>query len=447
MRMTAEKHVSILGGGLAGLALGHFARKHGLAFRIYEAGGEVGGNCRTFSRGDFRLDSGAHRFHDKDAAMTEEVRHLLSDELRRVAVPSVIYHQGQLIDFPLSPLNLLRRLGLRASVQAAREVVAARLRAQRAAEDLEAFAVQTYGQTIARLFLLNYSQKLWGLDCRQISPHATGRRLKGLTLLTFLKEAVAGRRAKTRHLDGEFLYPARGIGAIAERLRDSCGEVNIRLRARVTKLLHDGRRIQALEVNGVERIAVDQVVATLPLNVLVQCLEPAPPDDILALAAQLRFRNLVLAALFLDADRITDAGTVYFPNPEFPFSRVYEPKNRSAAMAPPGRTSLVAEIPCDEQGPVWQAADQELSDLVCLHLGRLGWIQEAQVLDAWVVRLSHAYPVLEKGVEAKVERLGAFLGSFQNLKWCGRNATFQHASMHEVMRQGQEIIGAMEKSL
>ena len=75
--MSAEQHISILGGGLAGLAVGHFARKHGFTFRIYEAGDEVGGNCRTFCRGDFRFDSGAHRFHDKDAAITNEIRRLL----------------------------------------------------------------------------------------------------------------------------------------------------------------------------------------------------------------------------------------------------------------------------------------------------------------------------------------------------------------------------------
>ncbi len=443
----AHRHLSILGGGLAGLALGFFAREHGFPFRIYEAHEQVGGNCRTFQRDEFRFDSGAHRFHDKDPAITEVVRRLLGDELKRVAVPSLIYHQGRFFDFPLSPLNLLHRLGLRDSWRAAREVIAARLQAQPTATDLETFALQTYGQTISQLFLLNYSQKLWGRECSKISPHATGRRLKGLTLGTFLLEAFAGWHAKTRHLDGEFLYPARGIGSIAQRLAESCGEANIRVRARITKLLHDGQRIQALEINGAERIAVDQVVSTLPLDVLIQSLEPSPPDDILALAAQLSFRKLVLVAFFLHTNQITNAGTVYFPAPEFLFTRIYEPKNRSAAMAPQGRTSLVAEIPCDQQSQVWQAADEELSATVLVHLRRLGWLQAARMLGSCVIRLHYAYPVLEKGIEAKVGKLEAFLGSFDNLTCCGRNARFQHASMHEVIRQGQEIILALEKSL
>jgi protoporphyrinogen oxidase len=83
--------------------------------------------------------------------------------------------------------------------------------------------------------------------------------------------------------------------------------------------------------------------------------------------------------------------------------------------------------------------------LVRWHLEHLGWIQEAQVLDACVMRLCHAYPVLERGIEAKVEKLMAFLGNFQNLKHSGRNATFQHCSMHDVMRQGEEIIASLAK--
>ena len=361
-------------------------------------------------------------------------------------VPSVIYHRGRLIDFPLSPLNLLRRLGLRAFVQVAGEVVMCRLRARGTPGDLHAFATQTYGRTVAHLFLLNYSQKLWGLDCRQISPHATGKRLKGLTLVTFLKEAVAGRRAKTRHLDGAFYYPSRGIGMIAERLRDSCGEANICLGARITKIRHDGRRMQAIEINGGDEVAVDQVVTTLPLGAFVRRLAPAPSGDLIELATQVRFRSLLLVALFLEADRITETGTVYFPGPEFPFTRIYEPKNRSAALAPPGRTSLVAEIACYENDSVWQAEDGELIKLVRSHLVGLGWIRAPQVIEASVVRLRQAYPLLEKGIEAKVEKLGAFLDPFQNLKRSGRNATFQHSSMHDVLRQGQEIIASLAKS-
>jgi protoporphyrinogen oxidase len=441
------KEIAFLGGGLAGLALGHYAARRGLPFRLYEAGPEVGGNCRTFRHKEFLFDSGAHRFHDRDAAVTEEIRNLVGMDLQPCKITSVIYREGRLIDFPLSPFNLLRRLGPGTFLKAAGEVLARRLRGRRPAGDLESYALQTYGPTLAGLFLLNYSRKLWGLDCRQISANATGKRLNGLSLKTFITEALLGRRAKTRHLDGEFLYPRLGIGTIADRLRDSCGPENIRLQARITRILHNGRRIQAFEIDGSERVEVDRVVTTLPLTAFVRQMHPAPPEEILAQAGQIRFRGLILVALFLSAPRITAFGTVYFPGLEFPFTRVYEPKNRSQEMAPAGQTSLVAEIPCQENEATWQMDDSELIRLVRSHLQPLGWFQDHQVIEGRVLRLKHAYPVLEKGIESKVERVSGYLNSFENLAQCGRNATFLHSSMHDVIRQGKEVVESLPASL
>jgi protoporphyrinogen oxidase len=437
--MNNGNPIAILGGGLAGLAVGHYAAKRGCRFSLYEAGSEVGGNCRTFRHENFLFDSGAHRFHDKDAAITAEVRELLGQDLLRGEIPSVIYREGQLIDFPLSPFNLLRRLGLRMFLKAAGEVLACRWQGRPPAGDLETFAIQAYGPTMAHLFLLDYSRKLWGMDCGRLSANATGKRLKGLSLRTFLTEAFLGRRVKTRHLDGAFLYPRHGIGTIADRLRDSCGPANIRLQARITRILHDGRWIQAFEVNGNKRVEADHVVTTLPLSAFIQQMEPAPPEEILALAGQIRFRSLILVALFLSAPRITKFGTVYFPDPTFPFTRVYEPKNRSPHMAPPDQTSLMAEIPCQESDAIWQTDDGELIQRVRSHLLALGWFQNHQILEGRVMRLKHAYPVLEKGIESQVARASAYLASFQNLTQCGRNAMFLHASIHDVIRQGRDL--------
>ncbi len=361
-------------------------------------------------------------------------------------IPSVIHREGRLIDFPLSPLNLLRRLGPGTFLKATGEVLARRLQGGASASDLESFALNAYGPTLAGLFLLNYSRKLWGLDCHLISANATGKRLNGLSLRTFVTEAFQGRRAKTRHLDGEFLYPRLGIGTIADRLRDSCGAANVRLQARVTRILHDGRRIQAFEINGTERIAADHVVTTLPLTVFLRRMDPAPPEDILTLAGQIRFRNLILVALFFSAPRITGFGTVYFPGQDFPFTRIYEPKNRSPHMSPPDQTSVVAEIPCQEDEATWQMGDAELIHRVRSHLQPLEWFPDSQVLDGQVQRLKHAYPVLEKGIESKVERVSAYLGAFENLAQCGRNANFLHSSMHDVIRQGKELVGSLPAS-
>src|SRR5229473_482622 len=94
-----QPRLTILGGGPAGLAAGYFARKHDLTFTVLEAGSRVGGNAITFQHDEFRFDSGAHRFHDRDPAMTLEVKALLGSDLLECSIASQIFHNGRWVSF------------------------------------------------------------------------------------------------------------------------------------------------------------------------------------------------------------------------------------------------------------------------------------------------------------------------------------------------------------
>ncbi|MCU0917174.1 MAG: FAD-dependent oxidoreductase [Planctomycetes bacterium] len=437
-------HLSIWGGGLAGLAVGYHAGKQGIPFTVYEAAQHLGGNCRTLEQAGFRFDSGAHRLHHKKSAVTREVADLLGDALQEIHVPSRLYDEGQSIDFPLSPLNLLRSFGVFRFARTAAEVLSARVHHRGPSRDFESFALNTYGPTLARRFLLNYSEKLWGIPCHQLSTEAAVKRLKGLNLRTFLVEAVRGDKAKTEHLDGAFRYPSMGIGMIAEGLAQRCGAENLRTGAAITRIFHKETRITGAEVNARSTIDVQNVVSTLPLPQVVEMLEPAPPAEIRALARELRFRDVILVALFLDRESVTDAATVYFPSTDFPFTRVYEPRNRSACMSPPGRTSLVAEIPCGQtEAPGDRGSEAELVERVRTRLLRIGWIREREILGTHVVRMKCAYPVRELDTQPRVARINAFLSRFENLKIVGRNGQFLHAFIHDVLESGAQVVGEL----
>jgi len=434
--MASAPHISILGGGAGGLAVGYYARKAGRPFAIYEAAGRPGGNCVTLRHEDFLFDSGAHRFHDKDPEVTRDLKSLLGGDLKQIEVPSHIFYDGKYTDFPLSPLNLVLSLGPVAFTRAGFEVLRSRLAPAREHEDFLSFALSTYGRTIASRFLLNYSEKLWGQPCDQLSLNVAGKRMKGLTLKTFIKEALLGGKAKTAHLDGAFYYPKGGFGTIAERLSDFCGEENIRLNARIKKIEHDGKRITALEPGG----DVDEVVSTLPLDQFIKMLGPAPPKEIQKLATDLRYRHMVLVALFLEKESVTDSATVYFPESRFPFTRVYEPRNRHPDMSPKGKTSLVAEIPCHKEDSHWAMEDDRLVRTVLSHLMKIGWIKESEVASAKVVRMQYAYPVLELGFEDKIDSIFKYLSRFENLRLSGRNGRFLYSHVHDMLIFARDIV-------
>jgi protoporphyrinogen oxidase len=436
-----KQHLAILGGGMAGLAAGYFARRHGFPFTIIEAADRCGGNAATVRHANFLFDTGAHRFHGHYPEITSELVQLMGGELERIQVPSQIYSLGKRIDFPLAPLNLMRKLGPLALGRAGLDFVSARLGGKSAFVDFETFAVSCYGRYLAERFLLGYSEKLWGSHPSRLVPEIAGRRLQGLNLRAFIHESFAGKRAVAGHLEGAFYYPRQGgIGTIAERLHQECGPRAVRLRAAVTRIHHRAGRIVAIEINGRERLEVEQVISSIPMSEFIASLEPLPPAAIVNAARQLRFRSLVLVALFLDRPQVTANASLYFPDPRVPFTRVYEPKNRSLAMAPAGRTSLVAEIPCFADDLLWLQSDAELLAAVREPLCRFGFLNGDEIFDTVVVRLQAAYPVLDQSSLGERQRVHEYLDGFVNLSLTGRNGLFLYTHIHDQLKRGKEIV-------
>ncbi len=424
----------IIGAGPAGLAAGQRAAELGVPFRLLEASDRIGGGCTTFEHGAFRFDAGAHRLHDRAPPVTAALQDLLGDDLQPVTAPSGIRHRGRLIAFPPRPLDLLAGLGTRGALQAGADALSARLRPP-LDRSFAGLAVRRYGRSVADRFLLGYSEKLWGLPADQLSPIIAGGRLKGLSLRGAIVEAVAGPRARPQHLEGRFLYPRKGIGAICEVLAADIGD-HIRTSARVVGVRHDGGRARQVVLAEGEVLDASAIIATCPLPALVAGLDPPLPDPALASVDRLRFRSLVLVALFLDVADVTDNATIYFPDPTVPFTRIHEPKRRSAAMSPPGQTSLVAELPCFIDDATWQQEDDRLVARVLTDLVAVGLMKRSDVLEARVMRVPDAYPVLSLDHEAAVAAVTTAVGKLQNLALVGRPATFRYSHLHESIAEG-----------
>ena len=298
-------NLHILGGGPAGLTTGYYAKKHGLRnFTLFEAGENVGGNCRTLKirgvdcggsflqREDFRFDTGAHRFHDKDPQVTKEVKGLLGKDLLQVAAPSEIFFEGEFYRFPLLLSDLVQKLETKTLLRIALEKLYNRGGKQ--ADNFAEFAINQYGRTLAERFLLNYSEKLWGQPSHKLSTAIAGNRLKGLDLWNFLRSTVLGTPQNPTHLDGSFFYPKYGIGMISDKLCEFIGAEHIKLNHRINRLIHKDGRIERIIVdNGAGEdnieVPVSTVVNTLPLTLSMRMLEPPPPPEFRAVADRIKY--------------------------------------------------------------------------------------------------------------------------------------------------------------
>ena len=435
-RKPDDGELAILGGGAAGLATAFYAHRAGIPCMLFERSAELGGLCRTFRHGDHRYDSGAHRFHDRDSEVTADVRALLGTDLQPVRAASHIFDRGRLLEFPPSPLAWVRGRGVVEAARVAADVLGSRWRArpERTFEDL---ATNRYGRRLGKPLLLDYSEKLWGLRASELAPEAASRRLSGLSLSALLIETLRPRR-RTAHLDGEFLYPRTGYGAIAEALGSALPRESVKLDHAISGLDCEGGRIRVLRFVGRPTVAVDgRVASTLPLTQLVRFLGDALPAAAHRAAARLRFRQLRLVFLRLAMPRCTASATLYLPDPTLAVSRVTEPKNRSLAMAPQHETALVAEVPCATGDALHALRDDDLAARVIDELAGVGLITPASVI-AWEHRrLANAYPVYGLDYREHVDVILRAVAGIENLDVLGRNGLFWYSHLHDQLRSGK----------
>lgn len=439
----------VLGAGLAGLTAGWTLTQAGRRVQVLEGGDGVGGLARTVARDGFRFDLGGHRFFTHDTQIERLVRELLGDELVTVPRSSRIYLGGKWIEYPLRPLNALLGLGLRNSAEIllgyAAASVARRLRPMPLVS-LEDWVVAQFGRPLFEHYFRDYSEKVWGISCRDISAEWMAQRIQGLSLGGAIGRAFLQRGPTLPTLVDRFLYPQLGIGRIAERLAEEIERLSpIATNTRVLHIHHDGRRIESVSARQGDHLTEfggEEFLSTIPLTHVIQALSPHPPSHVRAAAARLRYRDLVIVTVMLKRERATDQTWIYFPGKDIPFGRLHEPTNWSAAMAPPGCTLLVTERFCLRGDATWNATDAELIDSTVEHLVKLGFIQRHEVHDGVVIRVAAAYPLFDVGYQEHVQVLCDYLERFENLQLAGRSGRFSYFNMDQTIASG--LAGAEE---
>ena len=440
--MKNKPKIDILGGGPAGLSVAYFARKKGYDICIHEGSSAIGGNCRTIKMGEYRFDTGAHRFHDKIPSITEEVKKLMGDDLKKINVPSKIYFDGRMIDFPLSFFSVMKNLKLSEILKIVVENSFNVFKANVEHKNFEELAYAKYGPTLSNLFLINYTEKLWGARANQLQTTISGNRLKNLSILSMIIEMINKNR-KVKHLEGSFYYPKYGYGSIFDSIAEIDG-VNIDLNSKVKKIYHENKKIKEIELENGKILEVKYIVNTLPINSIIQMLDPLPSKDLIEIADDLKFRNLKICLMELDFPKLSNNASIYFPDDHIPITRIYEPKNRSPQMAPVDKTSLAIEVPYSHGDRISLLTDGEVIDMVKRTLIEEKLFKDSDVLDNRLIDIKNAYPILKVGEEGNIRELISFLQSFSNQKLIGRNVEFDYLHTHKIMDKAKSLVNTFD---
>src|SRR3954468_6343009 len=298
----AERPVAVLGGGLAGLTAGYLLARRGVPVIVFEAEDQVGGLAKTEVRDGYRFDLGGHRFFTKSKEVDDLWHEVMREEFLLRPRMSRIFWNGKFLDYPLSGMDVIRKLGPVELTRAGLSYLWALVKPKGREDNFEQWVSNRFGKRLFNLFFKSYTEKVWGVPTSEIRAEWAAQRIKGLSFFSAAKAAFFGNKGdKVKSLISEFHYPRFGPGQMWETMADeiiaSGGEV--RLNAPVEELeVRDGR-VTAVVAGG-ERIEPSEVISSLPLRATVGLAGAAAAGDVQAAAQGLRYRDFLTVALVID---------------------------------------------------------------------------------------------------------------------------------------------------
>src|SRR5438128_11540735 len=215
--------VATIGAGPAGLTAAYLLSKNNVGVIVLEADPiYVGGISRTAKYKGFHFDIGGHRFFSKSKAVEDLWTEILPNDMLQRPRSSRIFYGGKFFAYPLKPFEALIKLGIVQSTLCLLSWLKARLLPVRDPRIFEDWVTNQFGRRLFNIFFKSYTEKVWGMSCKEISADWAAQRIKGLSLGSAIKNALfPQRRSKDsskviKTLINSFKYPRRGPGMMWE---------------------------------------------------------------------------------------------------------------------------------------------------------------------------------------------------------------------------------------
>ena len=230
--------VAIIGAGPAGLTAAYLLSKNNVAVTVLEADPiYVGGISRTATYKGFHFDIGGHRFFSKSKAVEDFWTEILPNDMLVRPRSSRIYYNGKFFAYPLRAFEALIKLGVLRSTLCLLSYLKAKLFPVRKPDNFEDWVSNQFGKRLFKTFFKSYTEKVWGMSCKEISADWAAQRIKGLSLGSAIKNALFPQRYNgdrshvIKTLINSFRYPRKGPGmmweACTEKTRAMGGKVEM----------------------------------------------------------------------------------------------------------------------------------------------------------------------------------------------------------------------------
>jgi UDP-galactopyranose mutase len=387
-----RRRILILGAGPTGLGAAYRLAELGWDdFLVLEASDGPGGlaSSETSANG-FTYDIGGHVLFSHFRYFDELFDRMLGGEYQELLRESWIWIRGRFVPYPFQ--NNIKHLPREDTLACLLGLVEAR-QARSAApfRTFEELIHGVFGRGIAELFMLPYNFKVWAHPPSEMGTGWIGERVPVVDLERVLGNVVLDREDHSWGPNSTFKYPRHGgTGGLFRRIADTL-DGRIRYGAEAVAVDPVRRRVR-LAGGGVEEY--DDLISTIPLDLLVERIGGAPPEAREASRHLLHSGSAIVGVGIRQPCPSTKCW-MYFPEPDAPFYRVTYLSNYSPEVVPDASThySLLAEVSRSRHKPVDldSVVDEVLDGFVATRLLAPGDL--ADVVDAHLIARERTYPI------------------------------------------------------
>ena len=437
-----DKTVVVIGGGPAGLTAAHRLCKFGLHPIVLEKNNMVGGLSRTESYKGFYFDLGGHRFFTKVKEVKNFWHETLNGDFLRRPRLSRIYYNRKFFFYPLKPVNAFVGLGFWESTWIGLSYLKWQLFPYKREDTFEEWVTNRFGKRLFQTFFKTYTEKVWGIPCSELKAEWAAQRIKDLSLKTALLHMFLKPKTTIKTLIDEFEYPRFGPGLMWRTVSQEIERFDgvVRLENDVVQINRDGPRIDGVVVahNGSrEEIKGKCFISSMPVTEFVKKLNPKPPEDLLAAADKLKYRDFLTVCLIVNKSELFPDNWIYVHDPEVRVGRIQNFKNWSPDMVPDqSKTSLGLEYFCTEGDELWTMGDDELIELGKREVERISLAAYDDIEDGCVIRVAKSYPIYDSAYREGLEKIKQFVDSLENFQTIGRNGLHRYNNQDHAMLTG-----------
>jgi protoporphyrinogen oxidase len=467
--------VLIIGAGPAGLTAAYELLQKSDQFHpvIFESSSDIGGISKTVNYKGNRIDIGGHRFFSKSEIVMNWWSKLMPSEdpdnpendINRMMVRnrvSRIYYLRKFFEYPIGlSFKTLQNLGITRTIKISLSYVKQIILPIKVINSLEDFLINRFGKELYKTFFKDYTEKIWGVPCTEISPLWGAQRIKGLSvtktiihaikqLLNFDK-SILQKNTETSLIE-RFLYPKLGPGQFWEKLAKDIQRLGgeIHLNHKVTAINPLKTAIGLTTTNSLSGELINfkgkHILSSMPIKSLYKAISETTtvPKSILRISNGLCYRDFISVGLLLKDLKIKDPNNekikdnwIYIQDKDVKMARLQIFNNWSPFMVKePNTYWLGLEFLCYQTDDFWQRDDQEIINQGIEELVKLGIINKEDVIDHTLIRMPKAYPSYTS-TYSEFENLKKHLSTYEHIFPMGRNG------LHRYNNADHSILTAM----